>query len=65
MLLKRVFVLRVINLLCIMCLCLEGGESCGLFEFQCRGGGCVEFIKYCDGYFDCFDGFDEIMCISE
>lgn len=65
MLPKRVLVLRVINSLCTMYLCLEGGESCGPFEFQCRGGGCVESIKHCDGYFDCPDGSDEIMCTSE
>ncbi|XP_077982527.1 uncharacterized protein LOC144437458 [Glandiceps talaboti] len=34
-------------------------EICGQDEFSCGQTGCVPSVKVCDGYQDCFNGYDE------
>ena len=38
---------------------------CGLYEFRCENGRCIDNLKRCDGSDDCDDGSDEARCAGE
>merc|ERR1740124_604007 len=33
--------------------------------FTCDGGLCIEGVKVCDSFVDCFDGTDELGCVFD
>ncbi|KAK2193775.1 hypothetical protein NP493_5g02050 [Ridgeia piscesae] len=39
--------------------------QCGLYEFRCKNGRCIDSLKTCDDWDDCGDGSDEAECASK